>query len=185
MPFTTGGPQPRVLRVTLDGATFEARGIKEIFQAYRNHLASTQRRLLPGDEERLWEALALAYPKHVKRVKGQASPGVSVTAAKSFLAFVIRRGFSKKLVDPVEAERRAAICRTCPKAEPVMSCITCRQGLKLLVNAPYRLDVPEGCGACLCWLPAKLWLLREHLGPASDFPYWEGEPERPACWMRD
>ncbi len=178
MPFTTGGPQPRVLRITLDGATFEARDVKNLFASWRAHLASTQRRLLPGDEERVWEALALAHPKYVKRVKGQASPGVSVTAAKSFLAFVIRRGFSKKLVEPVEAERRAAICRQCPKAEPVLGCITCKQGLNALVNQPYRLDVPEGCGACGCWNHAKAWIPREHLGNVNDFPYWEN------CWMR-
>ena len=179
MKFSTGGPVPRMFTVELEGVTFQAKDIKGVLNQYRRWKELRGERLAPDWNQEVWLALAKAHPKFVKVVKTPAGPGVSLAAALSFLGYLMRRKLSKTLVSPVEAERRAAICRACPLGEPVLGCSVCKDALSPLVNQPYLLKVPEGCGACGCWLPAKCWIPREHLGGAEEFPF------APGCWMRE
>lgn len=179
MTYEFTGLAPRVVVVEIDGVKFSARTGPQIFEAYRRHVASTQEgRLFPGWEQKVWRSIQSSYPRYVMKVKSPASAGLSIPGAVSYLRFILRRGFSKRLVDPSLAEQRAAVCRQCPMREPVLGCTKCRDALSPLVNQPYELDIPEGCGACGCWLKAKAWLPREHLGSTDDFPYWS------SCWMR-
>lgn len=177
--WETGGPQPRMLRMTFEGRDYQANDIKSIFALVRNHKLSRNERWLPGTEDLIWEALRESHPKHIHEIQAPGKPGVSLSAAFSFIHFMIKRGASKETVPPEEAERRAAICRACPMSSEVPACLVCKQGLKLLVTPPYRLEVPEGCLACGCYLPLKAWVPRQHLGSAEDFPY------HAECWMRD
>ncbi len=176
--WSTEGPTPRKFQITVDGHQLSAITVKQIFEQYRRAVESAGGRVMPQWEDRIWIALQKAYPRHIHKSGKPASPGLSLSGAVSYLKFVIRRGWDKKLVDPALAEKRAAICRECPMRKPVLSCPTCKDALQPFVNQPYTLDIPDGCGACGCWLPAKAWLARELLGKADAFPFWS------KCWMR-
>lgn len=179
MGYEFTGLPPRIVNVEIDGVNFQARTGQKIFELYRAHVASTQQgRVFPGWELKVWEAIKEAHPKYVTWTKAPASSGISIPTAVSFLNYLRRRGFSKELVSPETAEARAAVCRDCPKREPVLGCVVCKDALSPLVNQPYTLSIPEGCGACGCWLPAKAWIPRKHLGSADAFDFHE------SCWMR-
>lgn len=175
------GLRPEKVEVEIEGMLFQAREIKGIHAAFREWRIETGGRILPGDEDLVWEALKRAYPRYVIKQKKPGKPGLSVGAAWSFIRYLERRMRNKSLVDPVEAQRRADICATCPMKTPVVGCGVCVSALKLFIKPSVQLDPqpPRGCSACLCYLPLKVWIPREVLGDAGEFEFAEG------CWMRE
>lgn len=178
MEFEFTGLPPRWFSVELDGKEFSGRTGKDALLLWMAHCGQRDGRLMPEWDLVFWAAAKAKYPRYVSRGAKVTDPGVSVTAAKSFLSFVLRGGLLSKPVEAVEARRRAAICSECPMAKPVMACSVCKAALKW-VGQPEKLEVPEGCGACGCWLRAKVWIRRDLLGSADDFFYSE------TCWMRE
>ncbi len=179
MNWEVNGPTPRKYVAILDGIKFEANSHLQIFARYENWKKQKGERLSLEWEDDVWKALSQSHPNHVKRIPAKKSPGVSVASASSFIAYVIRQmGRKRKLVDVAEAKRRAAICFNCPKKEPVLGCSVCKQALKLFVKPPEKVDAPPACGACGCWLPLKIWIMRDHLGSADEWDYDVN------CWMR-
>jgi hypothetical protein len=179
MNWTTGGPSPRIYRVEIDGMVFESRNHNHIFTKYRSWIESKGERVPINWEEVVWKALKSSYPKHIIRGKKNGSPGVSVATAASFLAFMAKRMRKRALVAPEEAKRRAAICSECPMKSAVLGCSICKDALQLFVKPPEKVVSPQACMACGCYLPVKVWVPRNQLGPTEDHPYDEG------CWMRD
>lgn len=183
MSWSTGGPCPRQFIAEIEGHIFRASSHLQIFTLYSAWKKNRNERLPLDWEETVWLALKKSHPKHFHRVHKKASPGVSVASASSFLTYLIKRARGKKLVEPEEAKRRAAICFSCPMKQPVLGCTVCKQALKMFVKPPETVQTPEACGACGCWLPAKVWINRAHLGSSEEFNYWKGDETRPACWM--
>jgi hypothetical protein len=174
--------RPAYIEVTIEGQMFRGRQVKNIRQAYLGWLSSQGRRLEPGGEDVMWEALKEAYPEFIiKYPDRKPILSISINAAWSFIEFIRKRMGDKSLVDPSEAQRRANICLECPMKSEVMGCGMCKQALRFFVDPPKTLDPrpPEACGACGCWLPGKVWVPREALGSEKDFPYSE------TCWMRE
>ncbi len=179
MKWTTGGACPRIYKAEIDGKVFESSNYNRIFTAYRVWVESGGGRLSLGWEEKVWEALKKSHPKHFIRPKQEASPGVSVATASSFLTFMAKRMLNRALVAPEEARRRAAICERCPMKSPVLGCSVCKDALQLFVKPPEKVVSPQACMACGCYLPLKIWVLRNQLGSSEDHPFWQ------ECWMRD
>lgn len=180
MKYSTGGPVPREFKIEVDGIRLESRSIARLVSQYRLHHDQNGLRLPLDWEDRIWKALATAYPKHVKRAPGGAKRRlVSVGSALNFLRFISKRLADDSLVAPQEAHRRASICRECPLRSSVAGCPTCKDALKLAIHPPEKVDAPEACGACGCYMPLKVWAPRDQLGSADTFPFWSG------CWMRE
>lgn len=177
MSWSTGGPTPRKFQITVDGHTISCITVKQVFEHYRSLVEQAGGRVMPGWEERVWRELQRSYPKHIHKTGTPASPGLSLAGAVSYGKFILKRGWNKTLVEPHIAEERAAICRECPMREPVLSCPTCKDALKPFVNPSYDLQIPEGCGACGCYLKLKAFIPRKFLGKASAFPF------SAQCWM--
>lgn len=184
MHYEFTGLSPRMVKAEIDGFTLEARTGKQIITLYRHAVEREGGRALPGWEDRVMEAIRENHPRYVAQIKGKGSGGVSLAGAKSYLKFVLRGGLSAPLVDRAEAMRRMEICKACPKSEPVLSCAVCKNALSS-VKIPEVLDGPDACGACGCWLAAKVWIQRKFLGDAKDFPFWTGDESGPKCWMHE
>lgn len=178
MKWQVNGPVPRVYQATVDGVLYQGISPKEVLLRYAQERWD-RGELLPEDwQEPVWRALAESHPGHVRRVPGKASDGISVPRAMSFLSFLIKRLRNREFVSESVAQARAAVCRQCPKAEPVLGCSICKDALRSVIEPPIALAIPEGCGACGCWLPAKAWIPRSLLGELGDHDFWE------RCWMR-
>lgn len=174
--------RPPFIDVVIEGQRFQGREMKNIHYLYLAWLESQGRRLEPGGEDVVWQAVKDTYPGFIiKYPDPYKTTSITVNAAWSFILFIAKRMKNKSLVDPLEAQRRANICIECPKKSAVMGCGFCKAALKLMVSPPRALDpkAPEACGACGCWLPGKVWVPRDALGSEEDFPYWE------SCWMRE
>jgi len=180
--------RPPFIEVTIEGQVFRGREVKNIQYLYLNWLATQGRRLEPRGEDVVWQAIKDAYPGFIIRYP-DPTPTLSITvnAAWSFIEFIRRRMGNKTLVSPLEAQRRANVCLTCPMKSAVMGCGMCKQALKFFVDPPQKLNPrpPEACGACGCWLEGKVWVPREALGSSSAFPFWEGDETHPRCWMHE
>lgn len=174
----SAGPVPRRYRVEVEGLVLEGRTIGDLFDAYTGIKRMKGELLSPTWEDELWGVLGKAYPKHIKRTGKPSPPGVSVATAASFLTFMLKRVGNRKLVPLEQAERRAAVCRRCPMAQPVLGCSICRDALKWAGALPIEIEIPEACGACGCHLRSKVQFPRELLGGSDDHPYWQ------ECWMR-
>ena len=174
------GLRPEKIEVELDGVKFAAREIKAIFIQYRDWKLEQGSRMVPGDDDRIWEALKAVYPRYILKSKKLGKPGVSVGAAWSFIRYIERRMKNKGLVELAEAQRRADICSACPQRSAVVGCGVCVNALKLFIKPPFALAPvpPKACGACGCVLNLKVWVPREVLGSADEFDY------APECWMR-
>lgn len=171
-------PVRRDYRVVIDGVEFRERSVKRMFSAYM-HWLELQTTPPPADwQEKMWRALASAYPKHIKRDRKKPRPSVSIPDAILFIRFMARRMKNKSLVAPAVADARAAVCSRCPKRAEVLGCSVCKQAIKMFVTPPYEAAAPEGCSACGCFMPLKVWLPRDVLGSVDERPYWE------ECWMR-
>ncbi len=181
MNFGVNGPIPRNgYEAIIRGIRFTGPSPRHIIDAWARALEGMGARLVPNWEDEAWEALALAHPKHIKRIPGtRRKAGVSVAAAMSFMKFMAKRMIDQTLVPADEARRRAAICTRCPSWAPVIGCAACKEALELTIHPPEAVAVPPACGACGCWLPCKIWVPRAQLGEAQAFPYWE------ECWMWD
>jgi hypothetical protein len=179
--------RPDWITVEIDGVTHSGREMKNIHASYRDWKIESGERLLPGDEDKVWEAVKAKYPKFIIRRKKPGKPGVSISAAFSFIRYLEKRMKNKGLVEALEAQRRANICLQCPKKSAVLGCSICKQALKMFVSPPQELQPrpPEACGACGCWLPGKVWIPREVLGPAEEFEFAEPDDASgfPGCWM--
>jgi hypothetical protein len=180
MKWTTNGPVPSKFSVTVEGVRLSGKTTGQLFNQFRRHYDQNDLRLPINWESFVWTALAAAYPKHVKRAPGGAKRRlVSVGSALNFLRFMAKRVVDSSLVAPQEAHRRASICRGCPLRSSVAGCSTCKDALKLTIHPPEKVDAPEACGACGCYLPLKVWVPRDQLGSADAFPFWSG------CWMKE
>lgn len=85
-----------------------------------------------------------------------------------------------KFVDQAEANRRAEICLGCPKNSDIGNCIPCGAGslLKSIKGGSTLLDDKlHVCGACGCYLPAKIWFPKEVM-TREGVTYQVGR-----CWM--
>lgn len=178
MSWSAQGPVPRKYSVQLNGELFESRTLSGVF----NQLAALKSKrgevLGPNWEEPLWEELQKVYPSHIKKNREKGISGVSIPSALSFLRFMLKRARNRKLVSLEVAERRAAVCLKCPMRRNIVGCHICKDALKWAGALPIDIDIPEGCGACGCWLRGKVQFPRDILGDSDAFPYWE------KCWMR-
>ena len=173
------GPVPRLYVAVMDGERLTGNSPKEVMLAFCRREWKAGRRLEPDWEDAVWQALAVSHPRHIKKVPGKASSGLSMASAVGFVRFMAKHLTDRTLVATEEAHRRAAICRECPFGLPVLGCSVCKDALQSLIHPPEWPETPEGCAACGCWMPAKVWIQRAQLGAASEFPYWE------KCWMRE
>jgi len=179
MAWETGGPVPRRLSISIDGLRLEAVDVKGVMRAYREAVARAGGMLRPGWEGEVWSALAESHPRYVRKIPGPGPPTASLATAKSFVNFMLKRLTNRSLVSEEEARRRAEVCFICPLAQPILGCSSCKDVLALTVVPPVRVEAPEACGACGCYLPLKIWIPRAQLGDASAFPFDS------VCWMRE
>jgi len=104
---------------------------------------------------------------------------------KRFIQAAVAALGGRGLVDQPEAERRAALCASCPLNTTVKGCWRCRglaEWLFKLIGArttghASRLNQ---CGVCGCAIKAKIWLPQDVAQKVSEgytFPSW--------CWLND
>ena len=180
MNWQTGGPVPRNFDVEVGGFQLSSRSLPDLFAQFARHHDRREMRLQPDWEDTVWKALAAKYPKHIKRAPDKSTNrAVSVRSALNFIRFLAKRVTDQSLVQPCEARRRASICSRCPQALAISGCAVCKDAIQLTVSPPEAVESPEGCSACGCYLPLKVWVPRDQLGPASDYPY------HASCWMRE
>ena len=180
MKWQASGPVPRKFEIEVDGIKLESRVITGLLSQYRLFHDKNGMRLPTDWEERVWAALATAYPGHVRRSPGGAQRRyVSIGSALNFIRFMTKRLSNRSLVAPEEARRRAAICGPCRLSRRVSGCSVCKDALSLTVTPPEAVAAPEACLACGCYMPLKIWIPREQLGSADEYPFDE------SCWMRE
>ena len=185
--WKTGKKRPqKPLSVQFAGEIYTG-WVSDIFKSIIRRAEAEGRRLGQGWEDQVWNALAVKYPNYINFVPDpEETVTVSVATIINFVQFLKRRGLNKSFVSTQEAEERAATCARCPKAAPMVGCTACKATVKTLIKPPeHKLDfgtrynMPnQGCSACGCYLPAKVWIpmrfLEEERGK---FDWWE------ECWM--
>jgi len=176
--YSFTGLAPRNLLVDFGDFTISAQTGPQIFKKYRVHYENKSELLPHNWEEIVWLKIKDAYPRYVSITPKKANTPFSLASAKSFFRFVKSGGLLSCPVDKSEAERRAAVCRSCPLSANVSACPFCKAALSRF-KKDQSIDVPDGCRACGCYMPAKIWIKREYLGSADDFEF------HPCCWMRD
>jgi len=186
--WNTGKLRPKhPLEVTWNGHTYRG-WVSDIFREAIRRAEHEGRRLSSNWQDGLWEAMMAKYPRYIiKQVVGDAPVTVSVESVKSFIRFVIKRGMNSSYVEPEEAERRAEICRRCPKRGPMSGCTACRAAAESLVKPPnHHLDFGTrynqkvaACSACGCYLDLKCWIPADQLADEVDKHDWSD-----ICWMR-
>lgn len=95
---------------------------------------------------------------------------------------------SRKYVEQTEAERRAAICTSCPNNMTAVGCTSCNlPSIMAVINqirsgrSTSRDAALNACSACGCSLKAKVWLPVDVLRkgtPEQQFSYFTSN-----CWM--
>ena len=112
-------------------------------------------------------------------------PFLTLLSAERFVRTVWQALKDRQFVPREEAERRLAICATCPLATSITGCSGCATLLKKVVELVDERstlkDTPgkEFCGACGCYCRGKSLLSNSTLDKAEGSkrpPYWE------RCW---
>lgn len=184
MPWYVTTIRPPKVEVDIDGRRWRAVTVKELFKAYSWTYCQKGERLNPGWELPVWEALAKKYPRHVRwrgpeSLKKASPSSLKLVSAVSFLKFAAKHLMDRRLVSAAEAHRRAAICAECPLKSSIGGCPVCKDSLKAIVkNPPEKTVAPEGCLACNCYMPVKVWIRMDQLAPSRDHYQWA-----PDCWM--
>lgn len=113
-------------------------------------------------------------------------PHLNLAMAKRFIETMARVVKERRFVDRDEAERRAAICRSCPLATSIGGCKGCSAVFRTMERALKHdpIEMPasqEFCGACGCVVRLKVLIPNDILDSAEAVrpPYWEG------CWRND
>ena len=178
----TGLANKRPFTIQHAGTTYTAASVKEIFRAIELTARKSGGLLDYEWREEVWKSLHSSYPQYVRKVpkKRKKLLGVDVVQAKVFLNFLKRRGLDRSVVSVEEASRRAAICRECPQRRKVAGCPRCKAALKAMVRIPEDVNAPEGCHACGCYLPAKVFIPIEQL---RDEEALKAFPFDEKCWM--
>ena len=95
-----------------------------------------------------------------------------------------------QLVDQEEANRRAAICATCPKNTDkiVEFCVSCSTRslvghINQFLTSRHTPSDPllKNCSVCHCLLPMKIWIRKEDMDEPELRDKW---PTDHPCWMR-
>ena len=133
--------------------------------------------------------MQVKYPHYIQRIPGDVETmTISLSTVISFMQFLKRRGFDTSVVSTQEADRRAAICRACPKSGVIVGCSKCKDAVERVIKPPpHRLDFGQkygkevqGCTACGCYLAAKCWIPYRYLHPELPKHQWWDQ-----CWMRE
>lgn len=165
-------------KIILDGREMWGFSVESLVNRRLDELINSGNPLPEEWVEDVWRALAIAYPKHVRRVRGRNPEGMNIMMALGYIKFLTKLIRGKPLVSPDLAKQRAAVCSRCPKRASVMGCSVCKRVLSLHIHPPQAVKAPESCRACKCYLPLKIWVDRSLLGSADAFPFWA------ECWMR-
>jgi len=104
---------------------------------------------------------------------------------KRFIQAAVAALGSRGLVDQPEAERRAAICASCPLNTNVKGCWRCRGLAEWLFKLIGARTTAHGsrlnqCGVCGCAIKAKIWLpldVAQQVSEGYTFPSW--------CWLNE
>lgn len=113
-------------------------------------------------------------------------PPLSWALAVRFVSTILHAIKDRQFVTREEAERRVAVCMSCPLATSIGGCKGCstvfRQAEKVM--KPLTIETEKGkshCGACGCYITYKVWIDNPTLDKAEGRnrpAYWEG------CWRR-
>jgi hypothetical protein len=160
--------------------SFSYWGLKEVVQKHRQAMELDQ---APGWEERFQDDLCKQNEEApcIGRPKGLDGRKLSLQDLRRFMNTLAN--WDGTLVSREEAERRAAICSTCPKNQFVRGCWGCsgfvKQVVKLLQgnSGTTRDRALESCSVCGCVLRAKVWMPLESVDNTG-LEY----PEH--CWQR-
>jgi hypothetical protein len=104
---------------------------------------------------------------------------------KRFVQAAVAALGSRGLVEQTEAERRAAICASCPLNTTIKGCWRCKGMAEWLFRLIGARRTAHGsrlnqCGVCGCAIKAKIWLPQDVAQQVSEgytFPSW--------CWLND
>lgn len=104
---------------------------------------------------------------------------------KRFIQAAVSALRGRGLVDQPEAERRAALCASCPLNTMVKGCWRCKGLAEWLFNligartTAYASRLNQ-CGVCGCAIKAKIWLpqdVAQEVSQGYTFPSW--------CWLNE
>jgi hypothetical protein len=168
------------------GAVFHGLSYWGIIDQVRLHRKAMGYDLAEGWEERFQDDLCrqnLQVPCSDRPV-GVSKRSLTIADLRRFMNTVLK--FGGKFVPQEEAERRAAICSTCPFNGDVTGCWGCggilTQVTKFLAGRTTQRDrALESCRVCGCVLRAKVHLPLDVIQDfetrtSLDYPEW--------CWQR-
>jgi hypothetical protein len=178
------------------GETFRAKWAKDLRAQVRQHMEANNIPIPDDFEEMVNDAacrqsgLGAPFCGKLRPKTTGDEPVCGPGAVGRFIKTVRHAVTDRKVVDRAEAERRIAICMSCPKAGYVGGCGACAGFGRLYKWAKKILKlngfgVPEDkqhCLACCCVIELKALLFNSTLNKAEGKirpPYWNG------CWRNE
>jgi hypothetical protein len=169
--------------VTITGAFFEETWRKVVRHHAANGLPEPSRERVEDQSCRESSGVGTRCgPVKPKPVAGML-PHLTLGLVERFLKTVWETLKARDFVSLEEAERRAEICRSCPLATGgIGGCEGCfsliRKAKDFVGTSPIKFEEnKDACGACGCFLPAKILISNKTLDKA------EGE-QRPRYWEK-
>jgi hypothetical protein len=140
-----------------------------------------------GWQNEVWHYVCLQNPQIESVEEGQSERRIDLSDVRRFgVTFSNWLGQGAQWVSQEEAERRAAICVSCPHNQVVNGCWGCKGPLNWIVGmlagrrTSRDADLQQ-CEKCFCTLVAKVHIplsaMLEGQEPVADLPEH--------CWMRD
>lgn len=168
-----------------DGKQFKSVSFNNLCYQVKEHRVENGGDLSLGWQNRLGNALCENFKLSQCSEFEGPDRKLSVSDMKTFFETMAKwSGIKFATVDQDEADRRAAICSTCPKNVEIHGCSGCFRLLSkiqsLIGNKRTKEDhMLQGCEVCACSLRAKVWLPIEAMaGTRQDDQF----PDH--CWLR-
>jgi len=173
------------------GVTIHGQFFKELYQKICAHMVANDLPIPPRStlEDRACRETNPGSSWCGKRPPKPAAgtlPHLTLALAAQFVSTVYEALKAKRLVPLAEAQRRYAVCMTCPLATSISGCMGCHGILKNIDRAFPKNPIPDDpekrfCGACGCVLKLKVWLPQDVLDRAEKVrpKYWEH------CWRNE
>tara|TARA_R110001599_G_scaffold85828_2_gene230433 strand:- start:21578 stop:22168 length:591 start_codon:yes stop_codon:yes gene_type:complete len=161
--YSVLAPQ-KPLNYTEDGVVFKSGNFMQLTRAVMLHREENGGDLSSGWVSRFGTSYCDSHPDCISCTKDEAPLNRVLTLGEvsAFLRAVVKWIASGKVVDQSEAERRAAICASCPLNVEITNCKSCfklaEKSRALIGNVSTSLDSNlDGCYACGCNLKVKVW----------------------------
>lgn len=175
------------------GMTIKAKSWNELLRRIRNYRVANGIPLGPNFEEQIGEDVCRQQGWGSPICENQEPPTVEkrqlgTMDVVNFLKVLKHWLFHKpELVDPAEADRRAAICAVCPYNVEATGCFGCTNIAGMMFDVIKERSTPhdgqlKNCQVCGCVNRAQVWVPKETLDQGVSPEMREEFPEH--CWKK-